>query len=729
MQRKNFPDSTIEFVRSFLSYRTALFKMPGLRSARFSLNTSIPQGSPLSPILFLIFSSVILEHLKIRPNNGNGVSTNAFAFVDDVYLIAVSDSYERNCRELERLHGDPALKGKQLDVKELEQELERKLGPELDQKLKEELLEEQKGELKRKLDDFRGSIMEISHDMDILFAPLKYHFMHFTKFGVKEDNLPKDKPAIAGFDKDPELSMTILGVEVSHNLSWERHIRKIVSKVRQRTGHLSLISGATYGPPLTAMRVLFLTKVRPVMTYACGAWFVRRGPYDAYIYRQITKGQMEKLEKAHTFSLRRISGAFGNTAGEILEKELFIPNIWSELHAQATVQRAKSLLADDQRWRRARVELRCPQSGPMWTRYVPLHNKGPRNPYIDLDLEACYLILSARFNLATRHRMNGSPGQDQQEWDDPNKRKKFLTKLARVHATQDCRLRWKEYVERRDTLRELPVGTAGKKRPLPAAFTEPWGCQSLGYYSDMSRAHSTILLHCRTECIGLKAHLNKIAVKDNCGTIKAPYCKCRRARETPFHVFFECERLHDARKHLANKVKRMSYPDLLTKYSKVAADWALQYFDIEQFDTARSRELSADFPPIEGVSPARRRNDDDTFQTPGPSDGAVTWSSPNVRSFGSDPRNQRPPATRHFSDNATAPASSPSASSPSASSPSASSPSASSPSASSPSASLPSASSPSAAPSTGRSNRYNLRRRQTPGVSPSSESTIADTPP
>ncbi|KAH7173921.1 uncharacterized protein B0J16DRAFT_325401 [Fusarium flagelliforme] len=106
----------------------------------------------------------------------------------------------------------------------------------------------------------------------------------------------------------------------------------------------------------------------------------------------------------------------------------------------------------------------------------------------------------------------------------------------------------------------------------------------------------------------------------------------------------------------------MSCEDLFTKYSKVAANWALQYFDVEQFDTARSSELSADFLPIEGISPARRKEYDQSFQTPGPSNGAVTWSFPNVRSFGSDPRSQRPSATRHSSDNAAATASSPSAS-------------------------------------------------------------------
>lgn len=157
-------------------------------------------------------------------------------------------------------------------------------------------------------------------------------------------------------------------------------------------------------------------------------------------------------------------------------------------------------------------------------------------------------------------------------------------------------------------------------------------------------------------------------------------------------MFIEYRHFDVTRRHLAAEVKRMSYEDLLTKYSKVAADWALQYFDVEKFDTTRSRELSEDFSPIEGIFSDRRKDHDQPFQTPGPSSGALTWPPPNVRSFGSDPRSQRPSATRHYSDNTTA-------------------------------------TSPSAFRSTGRSNIYNLRRRQTPGASPSSGLTIANSPP
>ncbi|KAM0340115.1 hypothetical protein ACHAPU_010607 [Fusarium lateritium] len=106
------------------------------------------------------------------------------------------------------------------------------------------------------------------------------------------------------------------------------------------------------------MRRFYVTKIRPVITYACGAWFVARRRNDrSTLSWSITMAQLEKLDALQAFCLRRISGAFGNTPIELLEKELHIEDIWTVLYTQATVQRAKSLLSPDQRLAVARRHL------------------------------------------------------------------------------------------------------------------------------------------------------------------------------------------------------------------------------------------------------------------------------------------------------------------------------------------------------------------------------------
>jgi hypothetical protein len=61
------------------------------------INTSIPQGSALSPILFLFFAYILLLELQ-------GGTTTAFRFVDDSNILTYSKTIEENCRALERAH-------------------------------------------------------------------------------------------------------------------------------------------------------------------------------------------------------------------------------------------------------------------------------------------------------------------------------------------------------------------------------------------------------------------------------------------------------------------------------------------------------------------------------------------------------------------------------------------------------------------------------------------------
>ena len=59
-----FPTWIIEWVRSSLFARSTSLLMPGHRSKLFWLNMGIPQGSPLSPILWALFTASLLIALE-----------------------------------------------------------------------------------------------------------------------------------------------------------------------------------------------------------------------------------------------------------------------------------------------------------------------------------------------------------------------------------------------------------------------------------------------------------------------------------------------------------------------------------------------------------------------------------------------------------------------------------------------------------------------------------------
>ncbi|QGI68596.1 hypothetical protein CEK27_012567 [Fusarium fujikuroi] len=519
---KGFPRWIVNMIQSFLSDRTACFNLPGIVSLPFDLNTGVPQGSPLSPILFLFFASPLLQRAKTFKNypveadgKRSKVDLFAFAFVDDIYLMAISDNYAANCKGLEMLH---------------------------------------------------EGLMDTANELlDLRFGAHKYSIMHFKKPQSKKGHNDVI-PSIPGFCKKPEPNMRILGVIVSSDLTWGDHISMVISKVKQRMGYLSFISGPHWGPNLKTMRLFFISKIRPVFTYACGAWFITRERDEDRISYQINNKQMNRLEDAYTFCLRKISGAFDRTAPQILEKEMFIENIWTVLHSQATLHRAKLLSALPPSW--------------VSDKNYDFLKSGVRNPYDDLKLDAwaCIMNLHESINLNEKPEFREAGLRAP---DDPKARNSRLRSFIKVGAARSCSVRWEKYVLQRRVEKAM-TSRGDNSAQLPAVLLEPWSKRSLGYYEkNMTRAQTTILLHCRTEFIGLKAHLSKIGIKE----AGPGRCACGKFRETPFHLFVQCERLKDARKKLEQKVRHISYQDLLTKHSQIATQWALKYFDIEQFDS------------------------------------------------------------------------------------------------------------------------------------------------
>lgn len=447
---KGMPRWVVDFIKSFLSNRWAHFEMPGLVSEPFRLNTGIPQGSPLSPVLFLLFATPLLDQLPVGlrtvriGQSSKPVSLYAFSFVDDIYLIAVSGTCKFNCKALEDLH---------------------------------------------------GALLRIAEPLAIVFAPQKYHVMHFKRHGRQVEDT-SIIPDVAGFTEKPLEVMKILGIQVDYQLNWKAHVASIDGKVRRRIAYLSLISGSTWGPDLHTMRKLYLTKIRPVFTYACGAWFIRRRHGESKLRWPFCQELVNKLEALQSFCLHKISGAFIRTGGQILEKELNIQDIGTLLHSQASVQRAKAIFAADNRWRNR-------------TRVLKNEHK---NPSIVLFNDARSLTDCAFARLLASTNDDDAQQANERVMDE-KKRTKLIKNYAHHLATGDCKKGWMDYVQKRRAERALNAKNNSRLK-LPAALTEGWGRKSLGFYRDLSRAQSTMLLHCRTEVIGLNAHLNKISRAD-----------------------------------------------------------------------------------------------------------------------------------------------------------------------------------------------------------------------
>ncbi|KPM46545.1 hypothetical protein AK830_g65 [Neonectria ditissima] len=432
---KRMPPWIVDFILSFLSHRSGSFHLPGITSDTFELNTGIPQGSPLSPILFLIFAAPLLEKAPIGKRMVKLGETMypcklySFAFVDDTYFIAVSKSYSVNCKALEALHRD---------------------------------------------------VERIAEPLGIEFGTAKYHVMHFKR-PMSRGKASTEIPHIPGFVEAPQQEVKILGVIVDSQLKWNEHLNTIKTKVEQRLIHLSRISGSTWGPTLHTMRQLYLTKIRPVFTYACGAWFIKRRSGEPKLRWGLTVKQISMLDRLHKKCLIRVSGAFHSTSAVVLEKELYIENLGTLLHSQACVQRAKVLVSKDLRWKDQ-------------FRQQPTKKAPKALPTAMLDQDAAVLIMSALGDLQERAWLTRECEDTVlQRWADDKKRGNILARWAKKVAALECKERWEAYVDDR-VKRRTSQAKAGRPVKLPACLTEPWGKKSLKYYKNMVRQQSTILL-------------------------------------------------------------------------------------------------------------------------------------------------------------------------------------------------------------------------------------------
>lgn len=99
LRRRKIPEWITNWVSSFLENRSTTLAIYQNVTKQPAVRTGIPQGSPLSPFLYLSYNADLLD-ICDRP----GTTASSLGFVDDVNIVAYGKGTEENCTTLEITH-------------------------------------------------------------------------------------------------------------------------------------------------------------------------------------------------------------------------------------------------------------------------------------------------------------------------------------------------------------------------------------------------------------------------------------------------------------------------------------------------------------------------------------------------------------------------------------------------------------------------------------------------
>ncbi|KAH7020482.1 hypothetical protein EDB80DRAFT_821479 [Ilyonectria destructans] len=385
--------------------------------------------------------------------------------------------------------------------------------------------------------------------------------MHFKSPLSTEENckLMPDIPGLQDPEKCLKTGLKILGVEVDHRLRWDNHLEHIKAKVEKQMRYFQRISGSIWGLSLAAARRVYLAKIRPIISYACGVWFIHSSVKNTTLRWRLSKKNMKLLDDLQSACLKKMSGALGRCSPRVLEKELNIENIHVFLSRAAMSDRAKTMgvTSSYPYVNGAHVERK---------QYAP-----QTSPYQVLNGETKELCVRARRLLEENCKKQSSGDENVwlSKWLDPQTRKKAIGTCAKQEGIERSARLWDKYRKDRERVR--------RRLHRPAVLAEDWGAESFQYYKGLTRAQSTMLLHCRTEFIGLNGYLF------NAKQVPSAACPCGHPQQTVFHMFVHCRNLDAARARLTAELEHNDMKRLMTENGAVVADWGITFFNIDQF--------------------------------------------------------------------------------------------------------------------------------------------------
>ena len=257
MRKRRMPPFVVKWTESFLKDRVTQLRFNGVMSRDIRIEAGIPQGSPMSPILFMCYNAELLEIPVAYP----GVKVQRWGFIDDIAFGVQGMSDEGNAWILQQM------------------------------------LEDAEGWRRR-----HGARFETT----------KYLLNHFTR---------KRKPTTATIRVgnvivSPSENTRYLGVVFDKQLRFKNHLQQVAQKGAKFAHALARIAKVSWGARFCQLRQLFTSVVAARTDYGAVVWH-RPAKYG----EKSPPAQVKALAMVQRTAMKAILGCFRTTSTAALEVE------------------------------------------------------------------------------------------------------------------------------------------------------------------------------------------------------------------------------------------------------------------------------------------------------------------------------------------------------------------------------------------------------------------------
>ncbi|KFG77534.1 hypothetical protein MANI_024396 [Metarhizium anisopliae] len=274
LREQGWPDNLARWAGSFMSGRSARVRYQDITTPTTPLQCGLPQGSPVSPILFLLYTEPIY-----RLGNPEG----RFGYADNTAILCTGPSLE---------------------------------------------------ETSQTASEYLQELVNWGAANGISFDPKKTEVMHFSPRRRKTEPPVRH----GDVEKQPEAAMRWLGLWLDRRLTFKTHVETWTAKAQAVAHHLRSLGNTQRGALPSAVQRAVRACVEPILLFGVEAWYpgttlprwrqpTKEGPSRI---QQLVR----KMSKALKQAIRAILPTWKTTPIAVLHRESGIPPVHQLLEAR-----------------------------------------------------------------------------------------------------------------------------------------------------------------------------------------------------------------------------------------------------------------------------------------------------------------------------------------------------------------------------------------------------------